>query len=824
MRALHLAAVAFTAVLAAFASGCNTEAYCFQCADDAVDAGPVDASTSSGSGGGNLFDASSGTGGNGGGLPDGGNCMADTLTDPLNCGFCENVCELPNAFPKCEGGFCLIETCAPGWIDQDNQAVNGCEYQCSPSNGGVEICDGLDNDCNTLIDELFDTTSDPVNCGDCGVVCAFANAEAACVLSECVIGDCLVGYNDANMSDVDGCEYPCTLTNGGVEVCDLTDNDCDNVTDEGFDTTSDPANCGGCGQDCSALYPNAQNLCVVSMCQFGPCLPGYYDLDMIEANGCEYFCLPTNPGAEQCDAEDNNCNGSTDEGALPGVGVACGLSDVGECQLGVQGCVNGAILCVGEVLPAAELCDTLDNNCSGANDEGCPVVQATDQRLDVGAGSGVGVAPSTQLRVAGQGDVLFTAYLDRRSGNADIRANISVNGGTSWLAGDLAVATGALTQVEPWVMLSPTAAYVVYAQFPNAAHRDVYVARATAPYASFMTARADKDAATADAFLVRGVVAQAGAPDQLVVVWQSLTGTGANVLTDIFVQRSLNGGVTWNAADLRVNAVMGVAETPVLATDGAGRAFIAWRDQRAGASEVYAAVYDATTGMLSANQPISAGQPSEHITLAADAGGPNVYVGWTDLRDAKKAIRVNRSVNSGAAFGADGVIVNPDSTFADASAPALAARAGRVIVAWEDTRSGLPDIRVNHSEDAGATWPMQTSRADLGDTAGVSAATRPSLAFGSGNRVFVTWEDNRDGQRDIYANHSNDMGTTFQPLDLRMDVGNAAAPSMPGLADSRSPFLLTNAAATRGVVVWIDNRTAAGVTGVNADIYASFFQ
>ena len=28
----------------------------------------------------------------------------------------------------------------------------------------------------------------------------------------------------------------------------------------------------------------------------------------------------------------------------------------------------------------------------------------------------------------------------------------------------------------PWAMLSPTTAYVVFEQFPNAAHRDVYVA------------------------------------------------------------------------------------------------------------------------------------------------------------------------------------------------------------------------------------------------------------------------------------------------------------------------------------------------------------
>jgi hypothetical protein len=357
-----------------------------------------------------------------------------------------------------------------------------------------------------------------------------------------------------------------------------------------------------------------------------------------------------------------------------------------------------------------------------------------------------------------------------------------------------------------------------------ASHRDVYIARAAAPYTTYAPkVRVDKAAGTADAFLVRGVVAQSGAQDTIVVVWESLTGTGANVKTDVFLQRSTDNGSTWLAADLRVNAVQGFGELPAVATDGNGKVFIAWRDQRAGKSEVYADVFDTATGMLAGNKAISAAQPAEQITIAADPGGPNVYVAWTDLRAAKKVIRLNRSGDSGATFGADGVIVNPDSTFADATSPALAAKGGRVVVAWEDTRSGPADIRVNHSEDAGATFLPTTSRADRGDAMG-SAATRPSIAFGSGDLVFVAWEDARSGERDIYANHSFDKGTTFQPNDIRLDVGAPGAPSPVGGADSRSPFIVTNALGNRGIAVWIDNRTTAGATGLNADIYTSFFE
>jgi hypothetical protein len=812
------AAGALVALLVS-ASGCQTDAFCFDC-DSAT--GP-DAGNQGGGGAGGQ----GGQGGEGGiiigpGQGGGGNCAADILTDPQNCGACGVVCNLPNAFPRCEGGFCLVDTCAAGFLDLDNQVENGCEYKCAPSNGGNEICDGVDNNCNGLVDELTDLTTDPVNCGACNAVCAFANAQASCVASTCLLSECLVGYHDVNGNANDGCEYACTQTNNGVEVCDYADNNCNGAADEGFDVTADPKNCGTCGNDCSALYPNSVGSCASSVCSFGPCLGGYWNLDGIEANGCEYACTPT--GAETCDGKDNDCNGLVDDGALPGVGDSCGASDVGECMMGSQACQGGALVCVGAVGPATEYCDNLDNDCSGAADEMCPAAAAADKRLDVGPTSGVGQATSTQLSVAQLGDVILASYLDRRAGNADIYASLSINGGTTWFPADLGIATGALVQVEPWAFLSASRAYVAYAQFPTAAHRDVYVVRAAAPFTTFTAVRADKDNTGADAFLVRGVVAKPGMQDTVVVVWQSLSGTGGNVTTNVFLQRSLDSGATWLAQDLRVNAVLGKAELPAVATDGNGKVFIAWRDLRNGKSEVYADVYDSAAGTLLGNAALSAGNPAEQITVAADAGGPNVYVAWTDLRAAKKVIRVNRSANGGAAFAADGAIVNPDATFADASSPALAASGGRVVVAWEDTRSGLPDIRLNHSEDAGATWLMETSRADLGTVPGTSASTRPRVALGAADMVYVTWEDARSGKRDIYANHSFDKGTTFQPLDLRMDVGMVGALSPAGGADSRSPFIVTNAAGARGVVVWADNRTAAGADGANADIYTNFFE
>lgn len=77
------------------------------------------------------------------------------------------------------------------------------------------------------------------------------------------------------------------------------------------------------------------------------------------------------PTAEICDGLDNNCNGLVDEN----LSQACYTGDagtlgVGVCHGGVEICSNGIWgACQGQVLPSAEVCDGLDNNCNGQVDE-----------------------------------------------------------------------------------------------------------------------------------------------------------------------------------------------------------------------------------------------------------------------------------------------------------------------------------------------------------------------------------------------------------------------------------------------------------------------
>jgi hypothetical protein len=376
----------------------------------------------------NIGDGPGGTGGDGPGgaeggggtdgvppppPPDGpgpGGCDADLDDDPANCGICGRVCGFANAAPLCRGGSCTPGDCLPGFVDVNRASVDGCEYACTRTSGGQEACDDQDNDCDGQVDEETDKLGDLANCGGCGRRCAFLHAAATCSGGVCQRGACEGGFVDANGMAADGCE--CQQSNGGVEICDGIDNDCNGRLDdvEDADFRSDPQNCGGCRRNCTIL-PHAAGTCVDSGCVILACEGGYHDLDRAVDNGCELGCPGGVPdGPEVCDGIDNDCDGQIDTADDSLLAPPNFCEQRGACAGSVPRCLGGRWLCdygadvqtVGpnQIIGNESRCDGQDNDCDGCVDETFPEVG----RRPTAVGGSCDAAAAATCRDSGVGE------------------------------------------------------------------------------------------------------------------------------------------------------------------------------------------------------------------------------------------------------------------------------------------------------------------------------------------------------------------------------------------------------------------------------------
>jgi hypothetical protein len=362
---------------------------------------------------------------------------AKLASDPNNCSACFMVCSYVNAFGVCTNGVCSEGPCQPGYYNNNNDP-KGCMDKCNPTlpptckvmadcqngkgcNGGFcadtctdgsgagdkggcpantacrdigalvcvpELCDGIDNNCNGVVDEGFDTNTDPNNCGGCGIFCNLPNAMNSCVNGMCTLGMCNIGFKDLNMKPGDGCEYQCPVYPPVPEICNGIDDDCDGQIDNNVTDVGKP-----CDDFCPALAGCvANNSCgfKLSTCA-GKCCGVCTEGKTICAAGAPVCQMGMGPALEVCDNVDNNCDGQIDEGFnlqtdpvncgacnnkcnLPNAiaGCAAGKCTIATCKPGFadldKNPANGCEYTCPVMPPSVETCNNKDDDCDGVVD------------------------------------------------------------------------------------------------------------------------------------------------------------------------------------------------------------------------------------------------------------------------------------------------------------------------------------------------------------------------------------------------------------------------------------------------------------------------
>jgi len=260
---------------------------------------------------------------------------------------------------------------------------------------------------------------------------------------------------------------------------------------------------------------------------------------------------------------------------------------------------------------------------------------------------------------------------------------------------------------------------------------------------------------------------------------------------EIYYKRSIDAGLSWSD-DIRLTNNAGVSSNPSVTISGQF-VHVVWEDETIGNYKIY--YKRSTDGGTSWESDVQLTNNSAMSWRpSVSVSGSVVHVVWTDNRDgANGEIYYKRSTDGGSSWEADTRLTNDASFSSNCSVNV----SGQVVhVFWNDDRDGNFEIYYKRSTDEGAGWST-----DIRLTNESNVSNYPSVtSFGS--IIHVVWEDYRGNVSEIYYKHSTDGGLTWDE-DTRLT--NAGSFSMyPSVSVSDSVVH----------VLWEDFRDGAG-----AEIY-----
>lgn len=202
------------------------------------------------------------------------------------------------------------------------------------------------------------------------------------------------------------------------------------------------------------------------------------------------------------------------------------------------------------------------------------------------------------------------------------------------------------------------------------------------------------------------------------------------------------------------------------AVDSSGNKWMAWHEGTDGARDIYVGMVDDTSGGIA--------NPVQVTSDFLDQCYPQIMINTSD-----RICLVWQSYSSGGAwdvvFGTslDGINWTTRSVVEsnyNQTQPAMACdTTGTVYVAFEDDRNGNQDVYLAYSSDLFASSTLTSITSDSADQ------TKPVTEVDSSNCVYIAWQDERNGNGDIYGATSAD---SWANRALITDSGDQTDPAL----------------------------------------------
>ena len=340
--------------------------------------------------------------------------------------------------------------------------------------------------------------------------------------------------------------------------------------------------------------------------------------------------------------------------------------------------------------------------------------------------------------IASDINIVHVVWHDDRNGNPEIYYKRSTDGGTIWQI-DTRLTNDSLASWSPCIAVSGPNVHIVWGDKRNGNLEIYYKHSFNGGITWGIDTRLTSDSALSD------IPSMAISDSFVHVVWTDYRDSNF----DVYYKHSSDNGTTWgtdtnlsNDSAFSWYSSIAVSESNV---------HVVWYDTRDGNAEIY---YKRSTDAGTTWEPeirlTNNDESSWYPSVAVS--GSTVHVAWSDERDRiRPEIYYKRSTNGGITWEADERLTN-DAAWSSRSS--LAVSDSNVHLVWNDDRNGNPEIYYMLSTDDGISWGIETRLTD--DSL---RSEYPSVAV-SGCSIHVVWQDDRDGNWEIYYKR-NPTGNTI---------------------------------------------------------------
>ncbi|MFA6254730.1 MAG: hypothetical protein WC675_01700 [Patescibacteria group bacterium] len=185
---------------------------------------------------------------------------------------------------------------------------------------------------------------------------------------------------------------------------------------------------------------------------------------------------------------------------------------------------------------------------------------------------------------------------------------------------------------------------------------------------------------------------------------------------------------------------------------------------------------------------------SQSVDLAMDQD-ENVYVAWEDYQIDNYDIFIQKVDYLGSVVWTNDIRANTAGSGNQTNPNLNVDSNNDVYIVWQDDRNGNNDIYGQKYDSAGNNlWPTGDLVMSVVTT---SNQENPKAVIDASNNLYIVWQDYRNGNNDIYSQKIDSMGNIIWPNDVRINSDTTGEQKNPDVIINQSGNL---------VITWQDNK------------------